>query len=175
MKAGKPRDSRRGGHQWRKGMTNFRGSALGIAFAVTAAIVAAHGHEERGKAAFGEPGDPKKPARVVRVVMQEAHGQMLFVPDRVQVKRGEQIRFALENEGDFNHEFVLGTPQGIAAHAVEMKKNPDMEHADEHSLTLGPYATGDLVWKFTKKGQFVFACLIPGHLERGMKGIVIVK
>jgi len=154
---------------------SLRALAFGIALAAGAAVVAVHGHEEHGRTAFGEPGDPKKPARVVRVVMREEHGRMLFVPDRVEVKRGEQIRFGVENEGDVNHEFVLGTERGIAAHAVEMKKNPDMEHADEHSLTLGMYGIGDVLWRFTKRGQFVFACLIPGHLERGMKGIVIVK
>ena len=69
----------------------------------------------------------------------------------------------------------LTIPETDAAHAAEMKKNPDMEHADEHSLTLGMYATGELLWRFTRKGRFVFACLVPGHLERGMQGTIMVQ
>ncbi len=151
---------------------NFRAIAAGIALAASAAVVGGHSHEAT---AFGEPGDPNKPIRLVEIAMRQEHGKMLFVPDRVEVRRGDQIRFKLSNEDYVNHEFILGTEREIRAHAVEMKKNPDMEHADEHSLTLGMYGSGDILCRFTKKGRFVFACLIPGHLERGMKGVVIVK
>jgi uncharacterized cupredoxin-like copper-binding protein len=37
------------------------------------------------------------------------------------------------------------------------------------------YATGEVFWRFTRAGRFVFACLIPGHLEKGMIGSIIVK
>lgn len=124
---------------------------------------------------FGEPGDPKRPARVVEIVMREAGGRMLFVPDRVEVKTGEQIRFVLTNEGMVNHEFILGTEREIEEHAKEMKKHPGMEHEDAHSRTLGMLGTDDLLWHFTKAGRFVFACLIPGHLEKGMIGTVVVS
>jgi uncharacterized cupredoxin-like copper-binding protein len=38
-----------------------------------------------------------------------------------------------------------------------------------------PFASGTILWKFTRRGRFEFACLIPGHLEAGMRGTVIVK
>lgn len=129
-------------------------------------------HEHTG---FGAPGNPKKPARVVEIAMREEGARMMFVPDRVEVRRGEQIRFVLTNEGMVNHEFILGTRQEIEEHAIEMKKNLGMEHDDAHSKTLGMYGTEELVWHFTKSGRFVFACLIPGHLEKGMIGTVIVQ
>ena len=47
----------------------------------------------------GGPGDPKKPARVVEVIMKEGDGKMEYVPNRVEVKRDEQIRFVLKNAG----------------------------------------------------------------------------
>jgi uncharacterized cupredoxin-like copper-binding protein len=56
-----------------------------------------------------------------------------------------------------------------------MKKFPDMEHDDPNAKRLSPFNSGELVWKFTKRGEFEFACLIPGHLEAGMLGKVIVK
>jgi uncharacterized cupredoxin-like copper-binding protein len=125
--------------------------------------------------AFGEPGDVNKPSRTVYVVMREDGNKMLYLPDTVAVKRGEQIRFVVDNEGLFNHEFVLGTEHGIRSHAAEMSKHPDMEHHDAHSLQVGVYSRGELLWRFTKAGRFVYACLVPGHLERGMRGTVVVK
>ena len=38
-----------------------------------------------------------------------------------------------------------------------------------------PKKTGDIVWRFTKAGEFDFSCLIPGHREAGMSGKIIVK
>jgi uncharacterized cupredoxin-like copper-binding protein len=81
----------------------------------------------------------------------------------------------LDNDGLFSHEFVLGTEQSIASHAVEMKKHPVLLDDDGHSLSVAPYMREESLWRFTKTGRFVFACLIPGHLERGMKGTIVVK
>ena len=123
----------------------------------------------------GEPGDPKKPARTVTIKMREEGQRQLFIPDRVEVKRNEQIRFVLVNEGIEDHEFVLDSTEGNLKHAEDMKKNPDMEHDDPNALRLKPEKQGELVWKFSKRGTFEYACLIPGHREDGMVGTVIVK
>jgi uncharacterized cupredoxin-like copper-binding protein len=133
------------------------------------------GHTHGDERAFGEPGDPKKPARVVNIAMRETDGKMLFVPDRIQVKRGEQVRLMLRNNGEIDHEIVLATLEENLKHAEEMKKNPDMEHDDPNAKRLQPKKTGDIVWKFTKAGEFDFSCLIPGHREAGMTGKIIVK
>lgn len=136
----------------------------------------ASGHSHGDETAYGEPGDPALPARVVNVVMRETEdGKMLFIPDRIEVKRGEQIRLALRNNGALDHELVVATLEENIKHAEEMKKNPDMEHADPNAKRLQPKATGDIVWKFTKAGEFDFACLIPGHREAGMFGKIVVK
>lgn len=123
----------------------------------------------------GEPGDPKKSARVVQVVMREADGKMLFVPDRLEVKRGEQVKFVLRNNGELEHEFVLATTAENLKHAEDMKKNPDMEHDDPNAKRVNPKKSGEFVWKFTKTGEFEYGCLIPGHREAGMVGTVVVK
>jgi uncharacterized cupredoxin-like copper-binding protein len=148
-----------------------------IVLAVTAGIVSSFPQSSLGHdtGAFGEQGDPKKPSRVVHVIMREEGNKMLYVPDTIEVKKGEQIRFVVDNEGLFNHEFVLGTEHDVLSHAAEMKKHPDMQHHDAHSLQVAMYDRGELLWRFTKTGRFVYACLIPGHLERGMRGTIIVK
>lgn len=150
-------------------------ASLLIAFpAVAGPGGAGHGH---GHADFsaGEPGDPKRAARVVQVVMREADGKMLFVPDRLEVKKGEQVKFVLRNNGELEHEFVLATTAENLKHAEEMKKNPDMEHDDPNAKRLDPKKAGEFVWKFTKTGEFEYGCLIPGHREAGMVGTVVVK
>lgn len=150
-------------------------TAVGL-LASTAALAgpggAGHAHPEFSA---GEPGDAKKPARTIQIVMKEADGKMLFIPDRVEVAKGEQVKFVLRNSGDLDHEFVLATPTENLKHAEEMKKNPDMEHDDPNARRVVPKKAGDLVWKFTKTGQFEYGCLIPGHRESGMIGTVIVK
>jgi len=133
-----------------------------------------HSHDLESYAA-GQPGDPKQPARVVQVTMREGDGKMMFIPNKVEVRKGEQIKFMLRNNGDLDHEFVLATHAENLRHAEAMKKNPDMEHADPNAARVPAKKTGEIIWKFTKAGQFEFACLIPGHSESGMIGTVTVK
>jgi uncharacterized cupredoxin-like copper-binding protein len=131
-----------------------------------------HSHEHF---AAGEPGDPQKPFRVVKVTMLEDGKKMLFAPAVVEVRLGEQVRFEIFNEGSWNHEFVLATKAANQKHAELMKKFPAMEHADPNAVRLSPFASGAILWKFTTRGAFEYACLIPGHLEAGMHGVVVVK
>ena len=135
-----------------------------------------HSHDQESFSA-GEPGDPKKPAQVILIIMREnaADGKMLFIPDRIEVRKGEQVRFILRNNGLIDHEFVLATPEENRKHGEDMKKYPDMEHDDPNAKRLKPKQTSEIVWKFTKAGEFEFGCLIPGHTESGMVGKIIVK
>lgn len=123
----------------------------------------------------GVPGNPKKPARVVEVIMREGDGKMEYVPNRIAVKRGEQVRFRIRNAGLLDHEFILATTEENRKHAEEMKKNPEMEHDDPNAKRVAPGRNSEIVWRFTKAGEFEFGCLIPGHREAGMTGKIIVK
>jgi len=137
-----------------------------------------HGHNHsHGGSHFsaGEPGDPKKPARIVKISMLEEGKKMLFEPAVVDVQRGEQIRFVITNNGTWDHEFMLASKADNRKHAAVMKKFPEMEHDDPNAKRLSPFNNGELVWRFTRRGEFEYACLIPGHLEAGMRGKVIVK
>jgi uncharacterized cupredoxin-like copper-binding protein len=131
-----------------------------------------HGHADFSA---GEPGDPKKPAKAVQVTMRELDGKMVFIPDRIEVRKGEQVRFLLRNSGELEHDFVLATTDENLKHAEQMKKFHDMEHDDPNGKRVNPMKTSEIVWSFTKAGQFEFGCLIPGHREAGMTGIIVVK
>ncbi|WP_453947171.1 cupredoxin domain-containing protein [Bradyrhizobium sp. USDA 372] len=144
--------------------------ALALASLSTAPAFAhdKHGH---GNYSAGEPGDPKKPARTIEILMNE----MDYTPAKIEVKRGEQIRFVLRNVGKEDHEFLLATTKENLAHAVEMKKHPHMEHDDPNAVRLAPKKTTEILWKFSKPGTFEYSCLIPDHREYGMVGQVTVK
>jgi uncharacterized cupredoxin-like copper-binding protein len=137
------------------------------------AATPALGHEQHGHASYsaGEPGDPQKPARNIEILMNE----MDFTPARIEVKRGEQIRFVLRNAGTEDHEFLLATKAENLKHAELMNKFPHMEHDDPNGVRLAPKKTAELVWKFTKAGTFEYSCLIPNHRDSGMIGHVTVK
>jgi uncharacterized cupredoxin-like copper-binding protein len=150
--------------------------ALALSAGMALAGSGAAGHSHRTFVA-GEPGDPKKPvARTVEIAMLETEdARMLFRPDQVEVKRGEQVRFVLKNHGGVDHEFMLDSVQNNAKHKIAMQKNPDMEHDDPNGKRLAPKGNSEIVWRFTKPGTFEFACLIPGHYESGMHGTIVVK
>ena len=146
--------------------------------AILAALAAAvPAQADSGHAHFsaGVPGDPRKPARVIEVLMKESDGTMSYVPDRVEVKRGEQVRFVIRNVGALAHEFVLASTADNLKHAALMQKYPDMEHDDPNGKTVQPKGSSEILWRFTKRGEFEFGCLIPGHREAGMLGKVLVK
>jgi uncharacterized cupredoxin-like copper-binding protein len=145
--------------------------------------VLAHGDKEHAKprafdaakvedTAFGREGDPKKVTRTIKLDMADT---MRFTPSNVSVKRGETVRFVVRNGGAVLHEMVLGTVAALQEHAELMKKFPEMEHADANMAHVKPGASGQIVWQFTKAGEFQFACLQPGHFEAGMVGKLTVK
>jgi uncharacterized cupredoxin-like copper-binding protein len=140
-----------------------------------------HGHSEghgQGHSqdfAAGVPGDPGEAHRVVTIVMSEGPGTMTYNPERIEVRKGERIKLVLRNAGQLPHELVLDTPANNARHKAEMEKSPDMAHDEPNGRRLDPGQSAELLWRFTKAGTFEYACLIPGHYEAGMKGIVVVK
>ncbi|QOZ47481.1 copper resistance protein [Bradyrhizobium sp. CCBAU 53340] len=151
-------------------MTRTIGTVLALAALSIGPALAHEGHDHHGFSA-GEPGDPNKPARTIEIAMSE----MSYEPSKIDVKRGEQIRFVLRNVGKEDHEFLLATTKENLAHAEVMKKHPHMEHDDPNGVRLAPNKTAEIVWKFTKPGTFEFSCLIPDHRDYGMVGHVTVK
>lgn len=127
---------------------------------------------EASASAVGVPGDPAKVSRTVAMGMDD---NMRFTPARVTVKAGETIRFFLKNGGKVTHEMVMGSLADLKAHAAMMQKMPGMAHAEPNMVTLKPGQMGGIVWKFTQAGEVDFACLIPGHMEAGMVGVVSVQ
>lgn len=146
---------------------------VGLILIAVSFTVPALAHKPQSKQTYsaGKPGNPKKPSRTIEIEMSE----MEYNPYRIEVKRGEQIRFLIRNVGKEDHEFLLATTKENLKHAEEMKKHPHMEHDEPNAVRLAPQKSAEILWRFTKAGTFEYSCLIPDHRDYGMTGRVIVK
>ena len=133
-----------------------------LALATTPALAhgPAHGHGAHGAAPalkeqtdWGIAGERRQARRTIEVGMGD---DMRFRPDRMM------------------HEFVIGTRAENARHAELMLKHPGMEHDAPYMAHVEPGKTGEIVWTFNRAGEFEFACLIAGHFQAGMKGLIRV-
>ncbi len=160
-------------------------------------LALASGSHEGGHgaaASIGEPGVASEVTRTIEITMLDN----LFEPESISVKKGETIKFIVKNEGEFVHEFNIGTAAMHAQHQEEMmmmmehgaleadKINHDMmkmdmgggktmEHNDPNSVLLEPSKSTEIIWKFSKETELEFACNVPGHYESGMMGKVKFK
>lgn len=121
---------------------------------------------------WGIAGEVRAVRRTLEVAM---HDSMRFEPARIAVKLGETLRLRVRNAGAVMHEFVIGTPDENRRHAELMMKFPDMQHDEPWMAHVPPGRTGELVWHFNRPGTFEFACLIAGHYQAGMTGLLTVE
>ena len=180
-------------------------AAVMAAFLVSFAPGAlAHGESGHGKTKavdyskaeetpFGRAGDPKKATRTVRVGMADtmhfavagsaaqrttdvrAGSAPHAMSGDIVVKKGETVRFIVRNDGKLMHEMVIGTMKDLKDHAELMRKHPGMEHDEPYMAHVAPGRQGEIVWQFTRAGEFHYACLVPGHMEAGMISKITVK
>lgn len=142
---------------------------------------AAHGNDDHAKKAdapvrkeqkaWGIAGDAKDAKRTLEITMTD---NMRFSPERIEVRQGETVKFAVKNAGKVMHEMVIGTKKDLDEHAAMMVKFPGMEHEEPYMTHVGPGKTGEIVWTFNRPGEFDFACLIAGHYQAGMVGKIKV-
>jgi len=162
----------------------LRATAWALAVSAALGISNASAHDSKQAAAhsthsdtaqsepFGQPGMSKNVARTIAITLSDT---MRFMPDKLSIKQGETVRLRITNAGKIPHEFVLGTKEELAEHAQMMRQMLGMIHNDASSVQVAPGKSADIVWQFSKSGNFLFACLIPGHRESGMEGSVTVS
>ena len=120
---------------------------------------------------WGIAGQAKSVQRTVEVRMDDT---MRFAPNRLDVRQGETVRIRVINQGKALHEFVMGTAAENAKHAELMLKFPNMQHDAPYMAHVAPGQSEELIWTFNRAGQFEFACLIAGHYQAGMVGVIQV-
>ena len=156
-------------------------AALTANLATVPTTAMAHGTEDRAKSpntaisteqhAFGVEGNPKSATRTIAISMDDS---MHYSQSDIRVKKGETVTFAITNNGKLLHELVIGTAEELQKHAELMRKNPTMEHDEPYMAHVKPGSTEKMTWQFTKPGTFLYACLVAGHFEAGMKGTIMV-
>ena len=108
--------------------------------------------------------------------MNEGDGKMMFIPDRVEVKRGEQIRFVLPTTASWTHEFMLASTDGQSqARRTDEEDIPTWSTTIRTARRCQPKKNSEILWRFTKARRSSNWLPHPGHREAGMTGTIIVK
>jgi uncharacterized cupredoxin-like copper-binding protein len=113
-----------------------------------------------------------------RTIEIEALDEFAWDPASVTVQAGEPVTFAVTNDGELQHEFVLGPEHVQEAH--EMAATEGMEHgeAGEEALAvleLSPGETEEMTVTLEEPGEVLYGCHEPGHYDGGMIGTVTVE
>lgn len=121
---------------------------------------------------FGREGDPKKVRRVIRIDMSDT---MRYFPAELRIRRGDTVRFVLNNKGEVPHAMVIGSMEELQKRAALMKKRTDPTDVAGDGVYVAPGRSAPLVWQFTRAGEFYYGCLMPGHFDAGMIGTIVVR
>lgn len=124
---------------------------------------------------IGKPGNNGLVTRIIEVNIEETEvGYMLFEPNAINIQHGAVVRFIIKNDGALDHEFFLGSFAEVGEHQQWMHQHPDIEHDDPNAVKIPSGETAELVWNFSEKTNLEFVCLIPGHREARMWGVIMV-
>ena len=95
-----------------------------------------------------------------------SEGEYYVRPELTTFQVGQTYIFAIANEGQDIHEFVIepaGSEEEAALGADENGEEREAEVED-----LAPGGSAELEWTFTEPGDFQFACHLLDHYQRGM-------
>ena len=143
---------------------------------------------------IGEKGDPAEVSKVIIIKMYDNY----YEPNIIKVKKGETIKFVVQNLGEMVHEYNIATKEMHIKHQPEMqklvdhgillvdkidmkkmkkmsKKDHSLSHSHSNSVMIEPKKTGEIIWKFSKSLTLEMACNIPGHYETGMVGQIVIE
>jgi uncharacterized cupredoxin-like copper-binding protein len=123
---------------------------------------------------IGRPAVGSDVTETIELTIEEtASGYMLFKPDAIRIEKGSVVRFVINNEGALDHEFFLGSFNEISKHEQWMRTYPEMEHDDANAVAVSSGAQAELIWEFSSMTNLEFVCLVPGHREAGMWGVIL--
>ena len=113
----------------------------------------------------------EEPTAVFDVVLAD----IFFEPADIKVAAGQTVRFNLVNEGNLIHEFRLSNSHRIEEH-IAAGHDDEGGHEEDADIVVtlegGESRTIDVTFPSDLTVYTEVACLIPGHYEAGMKGVV---
>jgi len=82
--------------------------------------------------------------------------EFAFSPSAITLKNGQAVELTFKNNGAYPHNLTI-TDLDV--------KTKTIQPGEEDTVQFTP----------TKTGQFSFVCTVPGHVDKGMKGILTVQ
>ena len=126
-----------------------------------------------GGGANDAPVTPQPPATPRNGVLTVRAFEWGFAPDAIVLRRGEQVRIVLMNEGALLHNLKL---EELSADGIESRSSGPLS-AEEGELFVGAAEgeAGTLTFVPQRAGTFVFYCAIRSHRQQGMEGVLTVE
>ena len=110
-------------------------------------------------------------SHTITVTMSDA---MRFAPDRIDVRKGETIRFVLQNEGQLRHELVFGEPERCVAYRGHVIRD-DMLHSGPNMSSLAHGEHGELIGNSLAPERSASPAAERVTPEASMRGAVAVQ
>lgn len=162
---------------------NFRWLPLPL-LALLPALALAHGEHapldpdmkipdriEAVESPFGRMGARREATRVIEV---QVDAQQRVAPATLDFSHGETIHFRARNDGDTVCQFLLGTVEDIRAQYDMTRQFPGGVFDSPSSQRLRPGRSAEIVWEFTRVGEFAYACVSGGEFDAGRLGTIRV-
>ena len=115
----------------------------------------------------------KQPAIAIKVSLSNNVNELKFTPDHFNFESGKRYKLMLSNPSESKHYFTSKDfadavwTQNVVAGNVEIKGNI-------RELELRPNTTAEWTFIPIKSGTYELHCVIAGHTEAGMRGIITV-
>jgi uncharacterized cupredoxin-like copper-binding protein len=140
-----------------------------VVLGVILALVAAW-----GLVGLASPRPAPRPVAVTITITPQ--NEFAFSPREVRVRVGQRVTLTLINNGRIVHDLYIdrlrvhvpsrtGTPAEIAALVGRFSPRHVVAPGQRSTVTFTP----------TRRGTFNLVCLVPGHREAGMTGVLIVR
>jgi uncharacterized cupredoxin-like copper-binding protein len=110
--------------------------------------------------------------RTIQVGMTD---ELRFEPAEFTVQAGETVRFAVTNEGQIVHEFLIGDEAAQDEFEMEMSEGGSMPHDTDAGISVEPGETETFEYTFEDAGQLLAGCHEPGHYDGGMVATITVE
>ncbi len=105
------------------------------------------------------------------VTVEVALRHSAFVPERVRVVEGSEVRFLVRNEDPIDHELIVGPDE---VHERHERGTHAVHDAVPGEVSVAAGRTGETTYRFDEPGTVVVGCHLPRHFGYGMAGEVEV-
>jgi uncharacterized cupredoxin-like copper-binding protein len=109
-------------------------------------------------------------AEVRTITVEIEHSS--FIPNEIDVRAGERVRFVVVNNDPIDHEFIIGDERIQSIH----EKGTELHHgARDGEVSVPAGETRETSYTFEESGALIYGCHLPRHYGYGMKGDLRIR